>query len=685
VTALVARLHRWLGERMATRAARILATLAILISLGLVTWPLLNTAFSLQAQRAGILKSLEKCSAKDRDPAAMQLMQRGTVTVGDREYGGARVVGRAVDLFDDAGVMPADVKQELSWRLLGDQVPLWMPYVLVRSPALVIALMLVTGIGALAVVWIGLLLPALEVGGAVAAGAAFCWWMGWPIGTQWLISSALSLLLFAFLWNGARALLGFRSGSIAVASNTALEGVRTLALPGFALPIAMIVPFLALSRERGEALLQAIPGFLDWGHTASYTMAALFVIVFGCASTAFEIRDRQVWSVVTKPISHGGWLIGKWIGTLALGLSLVVGGGLLLAAGTSFLASQKPTDERDARDVRDTVLVGRVGFRPEFEMLPPERLREIIDQTIEGDSVLKADIANGTADDAQTRRSIAVAKQREFLDQQRRIAPGESREYVFHGLGGIVAQKRGISLRFKLHGGGDDEHQKFPAMFQYTTGGGAGMWELREWTPGEAYTLDIDPKFVDEQGDLKIRIFSAGWDEEKKAPVASTITIFVQDDSLEVMANESTFTGNLVSAIIVDGCKLAFLAALAVAAGSLLSFPIAVLLTFGVFSMATLTPFLATSIKYYSPDEKSGIIIWAFQVVVLAIARTVEFLLRGFAARSPSDSLAQGRAITWATLFDTVVGIGLGWTGGVLLIGWLGIRRKEIAVYSGQG
>ncbi|MEY4942111.1 MAG: hypothetical protein RL254_292, partial [Planctomycetota bacterium] len=316
------------------------------------------------------------------------------------------------------------------------------------------------------------------------------------------------------------------------------------------------------------------------------------------------------------------------------------------------LASQKPTDERDARDVRDTVLVGRVGFRPEFETLPPERLREIIDQTIEGDSVLKADIANGTADDAQSRRSIAATKQREFLDQQRRIAPGESHEYVFHGLAGIAAQKRGISLRYKLHGGGDDEHQKFPAMFQYTTGDGAGMWELREWTPGEAYTLDIDPKFVDEQGDLKVRIFSAGWDEEKKEPVASPVTIFVQEDSLEVMANESTFAGNLVSAIIVDGCKLAF---------------------------------LASSIKYYYPDEKSGIIIWAFQVVVLAIARTVEFLLRGFAARSPSDSLAQGRAITWSTLFDTVVGIGLGWTGGVLLIGWLGIRRKEIAVYSGQG
>jgi hypothetical protein len=29
--------------------------------------------------------------------------------------------------------------------------------------------------------------------------------------------------------------------------------------------------------------------------------------------------------------------------------------------------------------------------------------------------------------------------------------------------------------------------------------------------------------------------------------------------------------------------------------------------------------------------------------------------------------------------------IGLAWTGGTLLIGWLAFRRKELAIYSGQG
>jgi hypothetical protein len=364
---------------------------------------------------------------------------------------------------------------------------------------------------------------------------------------------------------------------------------------------------------------------------------------------------------------------------------VVMGGALLLGAGTAYLASQKPLDERDARDVRNTILVGRIGTQPMYEQLAPDRLREIVDAAIEADSVLKADIANGSADEAQSRRTIAAAKQREFLDQQRRIGPGESREFSFAGLGPALALGRGIALRYRLHGGGEDEHQKFPAMIQYATGKGAGMWELRDWTPGEIYSMDIDPKFIDPDGSLRVRIFSAGWDEEKKQAAPSPITIFMQDDSLEVMVEDSTFAGNLVSAVVVDGCKIAFLSAIAVVAGSLLSFPIAVLLAFGVFCMATITPFLSSSLAYFVPDQKSGMFVWVFQYAVLGIASSIEFLLRGFAARSPSDSLAQGRSITWDVLFESVLTIGLAWTGGLLLLGWLGIRRKEIAVYSGQG
>ena len=50
---------------------------------------------------------------------------------------------------------------------------------------------------------------------------------------------------------------------------------------------------------------------------------------------------------------------------LLLSAHVLGGGGLLIWAGAQFLASQRPVDEQDSREVRDTVLVARVGTEPE--------------------------------------------------------------------------------------------------------------------------------------------------------------------------------------------------------------------------------------------------------------------------------------------------------------------------------
>jgi hypothetical protein len=684
VIALLQRLHGTLRDRLDATAAKVVATVVVLAAVVAVGVPLAGIARSLASQRAAILEALADCSAADRDPAAMLLLERGVVRAGEREYGGPRVIGRSIDLFDGSGRMPEDTKDELSWRLLADQVPAWMPFALVQSPTAVagaLALALAVALGA---VWLGFLLPAAEAFVAVGLTVLVAWRFGWVQFAQWLACASLSFLLLGFLWRGAVLALRLRAGPVAVAGNTALEGIRTLALPGFALPVALLVPFLALARERNEALFQAIPGFLDWGHTVTYAFAALFVVFFGCATAAFEVRDRQVWSVVTKPVSAGGWLLGKWLGTFALGMSIALGGFVLLGAGTSYLAAQRPVDERDARDVREWVLAGHVGTLPVYQDIPEAELRRSIDAAIEADGVLKADLANGLRDEAEVRREMARERRKAYLDGQRRIGPGESREFTFEGLHAAVRDKRPLALRIRFHGGNEDEHQRFPAMIQYTTGKDAGSWELREWVPGEPYSVPLDPKFVEEDGTLRVRIFSAGWDERESRPVPGTVTMFMTDDSLEVMVADSTFAGNLASGLAVDACKLAFLAALAVTAGALLSFPIAVLLAFGIFSLATFAPFLSQSLRTYYPDQASSVLAWAFQQAIFAIAGSVEFVLRGFAARSPSDALAQGRSITWATLAETVAGIGLAWTGGVLLFGLLCVRRKELAVYSGN-
>jgi hypothetical protein len=100
--------------------------------------------------------------------------------------------------------------------------------------------------------------------------------------------------------------------------------------------------------------------------------------------------------------------------------------------------------------------------------------------------------------------------------------------------------------------------------------------------------------------------------------------------------------------------------------------------------MASLAPFLATSLDNYYVDEKSAWFVRAFHHGVLAIATGVEWALRGFASRSPSDALAQGRVIAVDALAQALAGIGFAWSVIALAIGWVAMRRKEVAVYSGQ-
>ena len=63
----------------------------------------------------------------------------------------------------------------------------------------------------------------------------------------------------------------------------------------------------------------------------------------------------------------------------------------------------------------------------------------------------------------------------------------------------------------------------------------------------------------------------------------------------------------------------------------------------------------------------------------------VEYLLRPFGQTSANDLLVKGRNVSYQRMTQAIAVIGLAWTGTTFIIGWLVFRRKELAIYSGQG
>jgi len=166
-----------------------------------------------------------------------------------------------------------------------------------------------------------------------------------------------------------------------------------------------------------------------------------------------------------------------------------------------------------------------------------------------------------------------------------------------------------------------------------------------------------------------------------------TALLFPLDEGLEVLYPEGGFALNFARGLGIIFCWMAVLAALGLAAASLLSFPVATFFTLAVMLVVLASGTLADSVDSGSVaagDEESGIAGHSVADVVLIPAFRgmlgVINLVKDF---SPIDALSTGRSITWDEL-------GLAFAQIVLLMGGIlagaGIflfSRRELATAQG--
>jgi len=75
---------------------------------------------------------------------------------------------------------------------------------------------------------------------------------------------------------------------------------------------------------------------------------------------------------------------------------------------------------------------------------------------------------------------------------------------------------------------------------------------------------------------------------------------------------------------------------------------------------------------------------WA-KSMIRGIAAGAEWVLRSYGLIRPTSALVEGRLVGWGDLGRAFWIVGIGWSVLVLALSLLAFRRKELAVYSGQG
>ena len=576
---------------------------------------------------------------------------------------------------------------------------------------------------AILVVWLGLGLSFLAL---MVVG----WGIAWPLAAwepthsfgQVLLGVVPLTLLFLMLMEALKIAFSGPSPALAIARNVLSEAVRMKVSLVF---IVMIILFLAMVPgllNENQPLRYRVQQWMQYGTGLSYFMLTLLSLFLSAGTVAFEQRDKIIWQTMTKPVSHAGYLAGKWLGVMGLNAVLLT----ITASGvfmfTEYLHHQRAQGELaymiradgknampygpdvtaalpariellkkaktgvseasleaiarrqlsqefmsdDRRLLELQVLTARVPVFAQAPAVTEDELAPLIEQRVK-DALSRDPTLTDTQKlrDSERRRLLI-----EYSEQARSVAPGMYREFEFKGL--LPAKERRdkgeLQLRFKVNAGANDPSSIYRLTFVIN-----GQARELSTTLKTVQSLSIEPEVIGDDGTIRLEVHSSP-DNPR--------TMTFPPDGLQILYSVGSYESNFVRIMSVLLVKLGFIAAVAAAAATFLSFPVACLVALSVLFAAESAMFLQDSLDaYYSSSEKTEINY--FNAVIRAIGWPIALAFGTYAQLEPTDSLVEGRLLSWGTLVQAIFIVG-SWTVGTLFLGWAVFRRRELATYSGS-
>ncbi|MCH8164762.1 MAG: ABC transporter permease [Planctomycetes bacterium] len=680
------RVYRRLDQLQGKLWFRTVASVLAILVIGGFYGPLLVVTSDLDAQRNALGRALVGQNLNEADEHAVSLAETGTITVNGRTYGGPELRELADGLFDDQGVIAAPGR--LIEHLLADQRPHWAPTFMLEQPGTTWMLAIVTTLWVLLIVWMQITLPFVLTALGTAAPVAICWALGSEQAMLAIAGMGLLTFTFVLLTRAVLILFAYPHQVLAIAHTVVKEASRSRLSLVFVVGLLILLPLLPIWLDPEAPLRFRIQTFISRSLSLTYALAAFMTLFLSCATVAFEIRDRQIWQLMTKPVTRLNYLLGKWLGVLSVNVVILLVAGVSIFTYVKYL-SQLPVASGlegalDRLAVRDEVLTARVGTMPQFELLSPQQLSARVEQLIDRDP----ELAGQDEISLSVKRKLAADLQENHLAAQRSILPMMQRSYTFEGLRRARNLQSTLTLRYRFHILRDDEHQTFPVAFTFNDR--PDTLVRRQYVPTVTHILPIGTDLIRDDGTMNIRVVNLNPSPPGKPGLGA---LNFEEDDFELLYKVGSFEANFFRAVLMTWVKLAFLAMLGIACSTLLSFPVACMLSFTIFIGGTLGPFLALSLHEYYPPLVSqmdwsniGMVIrWAAQSLIRAIAQGLVFLLHSFGEYRPTQSLVEGRLIPWTSVAGVTLSLGLMWSSIALVFGYLVMRNRQLAIYSGHG
>ncbi|MCO5167814.1 MAG: hypothetical protein M9894_15830 [Planctomycetes bacterium] len=440
----------------------------------------------------------------------------------------------------------------------------------------------------------------------------------------------------------------------AVARVAAMEAARSRLLVVVVVTIAVALGALAWASTGDGSAVGRVRAFLSWG--AGWVELVLSLLtVFLSTTLAQALRDGRLVPFTAGPLPRGLLPLGWWAG-VALVLALLVALAHLLLWGLArvMVRAAPPADRPAAALVLSSRGVARPP-RPDPRPAAAAAARQAAALEQAGEL---ADLT-----DAQ-REQVLEWLERAARERTRAVARGRAMAWTLDGVDPDRAADR-VWLRFQYtvrDGTGQQAAAAPRGRFSVVPEGAAGVQLEGRWRGGAPHELAIPTWAL--EGRSRVQVVYENRADEAAAVVFPEVGV-------ELLYPAGTFGGNVTRAGLVLLGRLLILAAVGVAAASLIDGKLAALVVLFVLTVGAGREFLLDSLEAFTGFG-------AASPVLVNLLRGVLLLLPDLASCDAAALLSSAERIATAEVLRSLGLDGLLRALGVLALAAVAFGRREL-------
>ena len=413
----------------------------------------------------------------------------------------------------------------------------------------------------------------------------------------------------------------------AVATNTIKQALRMKVAAVFIILLIVLLPAMGLTVTGDGTWKGRLQTFVSYGLSLTSLSLCLLTIIVSIYSVASDIEQRQIYTVITKPIRRFQFLLGKLLGVILLDMVLLGLFSAIIYTITIYTPNFLNVTETERIQANNEFFTARAALNvPEVD----------VSKEVE-DVYQKLKISNELPDNVSHEEIIAeITKQQQLA--KRAAGVGQVLVWEFNNVKPLAGN---MFIKFKYDVAVNPPDMQvygrwFAGDYQYIKYGTESKTpvydRVHKHSVSNFHEIEIPAVVVPEHGHLAVAF--------QNAPLNNTVIIF-PPDGIEVLYKADTFTGNFIRVVLLILFRLIFLACLGISASTFLSFPVAMLLCLVLFSTACVSAFVIDSFNYMN-ENVSVIYSYTIKWMVQLLPRFDKF--------NPTKFLVPAQLLSWSLL-----------------------------------